>query len=496
MTLNSKEFVDTIIEYASGEGFPVDTDRQPNFWSITEKGGSFETRFSQMLCWYLSPEANHGLADGALNELFKELTRNKESYSPQFLNAKVLPEAYVVDLEKKGRYGRLDALVVDVENRTLIAIEVKMGAKDHENQLKKYYEAISQDYPDIPQENRYFVYLTPQGKESSQLFAKHSDGKEDWKNAWKPYPYSVLWSLVEKSLNALEEQGSGSNIYKSRIKNLLEDFYIIAKEKSSAHNIPIADRFIVGENNFLDEIACSVLALEIDTPARIRLRLNALKHKYVFGEVESNQSITASQNFWCEMEKYFANSNVTSRFHAETSLSSIIKGIWKVAKELATDRHTSADLEANMEEMDADGMSGVLPIARWLADTVRDSPNSHQSRKLMVEAQNGADKYEWKIGVGNAETKTIPKQGARRALVTFNQNSATIKLEPYGSSRKDYDHKEIRALCEDLFAELDDIIVYPDVFADRKIQININSSAIELRKDSILDLLKVTCFYR
>lgn len=144
MTLNSKEFVEAIIEHASMHGFPVDTDRQPNFWKITEKGGSFETRFTQMLCWYLDPQSNHGLGIDAAQALLDVSTSAMDSerliLDPS--STKVLAEEYLA-YEIEGKFGKLDALVIDENKKILIAIEVKMAAHDHNSQLKKYYEGSS-----------------------------------------------------------------------------------------------------------------------------------------------------------------------------------------------------------------------------------------------------------------------------------------------------------------------------------------------------------------
>lgn len=123
-----------------------------------------EIRHSNMLGWLLNPNENHGLDDSFLYGLVAKL-------SDSFANKDVILRLLTGNLASFSVFrerDNIDILLVSSEFKTIIAIENKIGANEHnygrtnESQLQKYSDSLNNNYDGYTQIK---IYLTPEGDE-------------------------------------------------------------------------------------------------------------------------------------------------------------------------------------------------------------------------------------------------------------------------------------------------------------------------------------------
>lgn len=124
-----------------------------------------ETRHSRFLAYLLNPKETHRMEDLFVKEFLKEIYPNEKIFidGKSFYNLEVKVEVWA------DKNNRLDILLINPEEQSFYAIEHKIGAKEGKKQLQRYKEILSNKYKGYKGN---FIFLTPEGKESSQ--------KEDW----------------------------------------------------------------------------------------------------------------------------------------------------------------------------------------------------------------------------------------------------------------------------------------------------------------------------
>lgn len=116
-----------------------------------------ELRHSDFLAFLLDPYQNHGLGDIFLKRLLKSVLV-KVSAPP--LSAVEIDVADLAGVEVRRERQNIDILIHDAENRLVCAIENKIGAVEHSDQLRRYRETVTRQFCD----HRFvFIYLTPEG---------------------------------------------------------------------------------------------------------------------------------------------------------------------------------------------------------------------------------------------------------------------------------------------------------------------------------------------
>lgn len=117
-----------------------------------------ENQHSDMLAWCLSPNEGHAQADAVIKDFLiaAYAARDGATYDNKLFFAKWTPgrirtssfgaafvtREFAVKVEDGTRNGRLDLFLVDPQNRIIVAIENKTGAKLNEVQLSKYHAAV------------------------------------------------------------------------------------------------------------------------------------------------------------------------------------------------------------------------------------------------------------------------------------------------------------------------------------------------------------------
>ncbi len=125
-----------------------------------------ENQHSDMLAWCLSPNEGHAQADAVIKDFLiaAYAARDGATYDNKRFFAKWTPgrirtssfgaafvaREFAVKVEDGARNGRLDLFLVDPQNRIIVAIENKTGAKLNEAQLSKYHAAVKAQITRLP----------------------------------------------------------------------------------------------------------------------------------------------------------------------------------------------------------------------------------------------------------------------------------------------------------------------------------------------------------
>lgn len=120
----------------------------------------FEIRHSNFLAWLLDPKGNHGLSDQVLKAFLIDLSLDSKSGEFNIFHIKDLNFDQV---QVNREWFNIDILIQFPD--LVIAIENKIGSKEHGDQLKIYQELMLKRFPGSFR--KVFVYLDPFGSESS-----------------------------------------------------------------------------------------------------------------------------------------------------------------------------------------------------------------------------------------------------------------------------------------------------------------------------------------
>ena len=139
-----------------------------------------EARHSDFLAFLLDPNGSHGLGTEFLGRFAVEVVRSMPTGSRPLS----LSEVAIADFEDclvLREHHRIDVLCIDETRRFLLAIENKVGAGEHSDQLGRYHAYLEGQYPEF---RRILAYLTPDGEEPSD-------------DTWAAVSYSEVLSMVE-----------------------------------------------------------------------------------------------------------------------------------------------------------------------------------------------------------------------------------------------------------------------------------------------------------
>ena len=139
-----------------------------------------EIRHSNMLGWLLNPNENHGMGDVFLKAILQRLVENDVDGRYAVFQI-LLMDLYSFSVLREWR--NIDILLTSDEEKTVIAIENKVGAHEHNNQLDRYRKILEKEYPKY---NRLFVFLTPDGEDPSDV------------ENWDVLTYSDVVDVLEK----------------------------------------------------------------------------------------------------------------------------------------------------------------------------------------------------------------------------------------------------------------------------------------------------------
>ncbi|WP_066719108.1 PDDEXK-like family protein [Clostridium sp. Marseille-P299] len=122
-----------------------------------------EIRHSNMLSWLLNPNENHGLGDLFIKGVVQRIVENDVEGKYNIFQLLLMDfYSFIIYREWKN----IDLLLVSEDDRILIAIENKIGSREHSNQLNRYRNILEKEYPEY---QRIYIYLTPDGEEPSDV---------------------------------------------------------------------------------------------------------------------------------------------------------------------------------------------------------------------------------------------------------------------------------------------------------------------------------------
>lgn len=147
-----------------------------------------EIRHSNMLGWLLNPNENHGMGDAFLKAVVQEMVVNDTDGRYDIFQTLLLDfYSFTVYREWKN----IDIFLISDQDKFLIAIENKIGAHEHSNQLNRYRTILEADYPEY---RKMLIFLTPDGNDPS-----------DVKN-WDILSYAAIADILAEKITRLELQ--------------------------------------------------------------------------------------------------------------------------------------------------------------------------------------------------------------------------------------------------------------------------------------------------
>ena len=139
-----------------------------------------EIRHSNMLSWLLNPNENHGLGDLVLRGFVQYVVSAFPNDTDVF--STLLMDFH--DFTVQREWHHIDMLAVSRDEEFVLCIENKIDSGEHDNQLERYRSVVEETYPDY---RKMFVYLSPEGTESSD-----SDN-------WCSMGYQDVLTIIEKA---------------------------------------------------------------------------------------------------------------------------------------------------------------------------------------------------------------------------------------------------------------------------------------------------------
>ena len=120
-----------------------------------------EIRHSNVLAWLLNPLENHNLGDSFIRMLCQEFVKGQQNINKDSMQL-LLMDFYSFSVYREWK--NIDILMVSDEEKIVIAIENKIGSHEHSNQLRRYKDTLTKEFP---QYKKILIYLTPDGEEPS-----------------------------------------------------------------------------------------------------------------------------------------------------------------------------------------------------------------------------------------------------------------------------------------------------------------------------------------
>lgn len=190
MSEQSTQAIDPAQAFAALESFVIDNE---DLVELEERIGRFnifdalgivrvEIRHSNFLAWLLDPAESHGTGQLFLRSLLMDVLR-QTPHDLRPMSPVELDGLELGGVEIKREADNIDILIAAEEPPLVIAIENKIDAGEHSDQLNRYRAVVEKRYPD---HKKLFVFLTRSGSEPSD-------------DAWTMYSYAELHSTLTRA---------------------------------------------------------------------------------------------------------------------------------------------------------------------------------------------------------------------------------------------------------------------------------------------------------
>lgn len=142
-----------------------------------------EIRHSNFLAWLLDPTETHGQTDLFLKALLMDIARHaREQGVPPAFSPVELDGADLGSVEVRREWRNIDLLVHSKAHGFVVAVENKIDAGEHSDQLARYKQIIAEGFGNRPTTH---VFLTPDGRPASE------DG-------WVSYSYAEVHRVFSR----------------------------------------------------------------------------------------------------------------------------------------------------------------------------------------------------------------------------------------------------------------------------------------------------------
>lgn len=178
---------------------PTITQKPDNVLTLEKKGTDVQYYDSLPYCiidavfsigvkYTSNPNENHGIGDAFLKAVVQEMVV-KDTDGRYDVFQTLLLDFYSFTVYREWK--NIDILLVSDQDKFLIAIENKIGAHEHSNQLNRYRTILEADYPEY---RKMFIFLTPDGDDPSDV------------ENWDVLSYATIADILSGKANELELQ--------------------------------------------------------------------------------------------------------------------------------------------------------------------------------------------------------------------------------------------------------------------------------------------------
>lgn len=179
--------------------------KNPNIFQILRITKN-EIRHSNFLAWLLDSNESHKLGDIFLKRFLRAVFSSDKFDDVDQVDVEGMDLSKVEILRE---WKNIDILI-KLEN-VVVCVENKVLSKEHSNQLKRYKEIITNQFPDVYQT---FVYLTPEGESS-----------ENETESYEPISYEFVVEALERILSVYGES------LNEQVRNYIKDYITIIKRE-------------------------------------------------------------------------------------------------------------------------------------------------------------------------------------------------------------------------------------------------------------------------
>ena len=173
-----------------------------------------EIRHSNFLAWLFDPVENHGLSDYFIKGFFNILVE-QGLIEENHLSLKLLMMNYNNFIVRR-EWNNIDLLLISETEKVVVAIENKVKAKEHGEQLNKYKKIVDEEFKDY---ERFYIFLTVEGNSASD--------SDNWKSISYVDIYKLICRLLE-DVNLPNDSTVFIKHYKTILeRNIMEDEKII-----------------------------------------------------------------------------------------------------------------------------------------------------------------------------------------------------------------------------------------------------------------------------
>ena len=164
-----------------------------------------EIRHSNVLAWIMDPNENHGVGDLFMRLMMQRLIHNNDDKKYNLFKL-LLQDYYSFSVYREWK--NIDILLISDDEKTLIAIENKVGSHEHSNQLHRYRNILLNEFPSYEQ---IYVFLTPEGEPPSDT------------DNWDVMTYTDVAEVLEDILQREEMKPDVSLLIQNYVATIRRD---------------------------------------------------------------------------------------------------------------------------------------------------------------------------------------------------------------------------------------------------------------------------------